>query len=296
MPTPPSPSSHLLVALQLSTRIYSLAHVGFTSILASLTRLVPQVAIYKHHQKQPTYITPPQPQSQLAAATGTLPPMATLTPPLSPRRHSGGFFELPHKKWRRRRMTINLMQQEERDRAAREAEMASRTRACNYLTTFLHSSPWTDQLDQITIVWDSVPAMEELESYGDLDEKEGTRNCRRLFKAVVVWDEVGHLLWQTLKAASQQRRALEPAAPVAEPMDIARTSTDGSDAWWHSPLGHCSRRGSQETTNSSLASGEQYELKGARHADRAWHGAHWRDAFVPKSSSPSSGILALWIK
>lgn len=175
--------------------------------------------------------------------------MATLAPPLSPRQCS--FFELPHKKWRRRRVTSDLLQQEERDRVAREAEMESRARACNYLSTFLHTSPWTDQLDQITIVWDSVPSMEELESYGELDEKEGTRNCRRLFKAVVVWDEVGHLLWQTLKDAAQQQ---QQTSPVSLPMIIERTSTDGADAWWHAPPEYGFRRGSHETSHSSLAS------------------------------------------
>lgn len=128
--------------------------------------------------------------------------------------------------------------------------MESRARACNYLSTFLHSSPWTDQLDQITIVWDSVPSMEELDSYGELDEKEGTRNCRRLFKAVVVWDEVGHLLWQTLKAAAQQRQPLDGAVPIT----IEQTSIDATDIWWHVPLDHSFRRGSQETSHSSLAS------------------------------------------
>ncbi|KAJ6788938.1 hypothetical protein PWT90_05189 [Aphanocladium album] len=175
--------------------------------------------------------------------------MAMLAPPLSPRQ-CGGFFELPHKKWRRRRITSDLVQQEERDRVAREAEMESRARACNYLTTFLHSSPWTDQLDQITIVWDSVPSMEELESYGELDEKEGTRNCRRMFKAVVVWDEVGRLLWQTLKDAAQQQQPTTGTLPMV----IERTSTDDADTWWHAPPEYGFRRGSQETSHSSLAS------------------------------------------
>ncbi|KAM3506577.1 hypothetical protein MY10362_002279 [Beauveria mimosiformis] len=157
---------------------------------------------------------------------------------------------MPHKKWRRRRIT-SYLQQEERDKAAREADMESRTRACNYLSTFLHSSPWTDQLDQITIVWDSVPSMEELESYGQLDEKEGTLNCRRLFKAVVVWDEVGHLLWRTLKDAVQQE---QQPSPAALPIVIGHNSTDSTDAWWHAPYDSSVRRGSQETSHSSLAS------------------------------------------
>ncbi|KAM3512633.1 hypothetical protein MY11210_003727 [Beauveria gryllotalpidicola] len=177
--------------------------------------------------------------------------MAMLALPLSPRQ-CGSLFELPHKKWRRRRITSHLMEQEERDRAAREADMESRVRACNYLSTFLHSSPWTDQLDQITIEWDYVPSMEELESYGQLDENEGTRNCRRLFKAVVVWDQVGHLLWRTLKdaAAQQKQQPLSAALPLA----IGHNSTDSTDAWWNAPYDRSFRRGSQETTYSSLAS------------------------------------------
>ncbi|KAK8142392.1 hypothetical protein G3M48_008826 [Beauveria asiatica] len=175
--------------------------------------------------------------------------MAMLALPLSPRQ-CGSLFELPHKKWRRRRITSDLMQ-EERDRAAREAEMESRARACNYLSTFLHSSPWTDQLDQITIVWESVPPMKELESYGQLDEKEGTLNCRRLFKAVVVWDEVGHLLWRTLKDAAQQE---QQPSPAALPIVIGHSSTDSTDDWWDATPDCSFRRGSQETSHSSLAS------------------------------------------
>lgn len=179
--------------------------------------------------------------------------MAMLAPPLSPRH--GSFFELPHKKWRRRRVTTDLMHQQEQDRAAREAEMESRARACNYLSTFLHSSPWTDQLDQITIVWDSVPSMEELESYGELDEKEGTHNCRRLFKAVVIWDELGHLLWQTLQDADQQKQQNEQQQLQTSTGSLTsvseRPSTDGVDSWWHAPP---VRRGSHETSHSSLAS------------------------------------------
>lgn len=147
------------------------------------------------------------------------------------------------------------MEQEERDRVAREAEMESRARTCNYLTTFLHSSPWTDQLDQITIVWDSVPSMEELESYGELDEREGTLRCRRLFKAVVVWEEVGHLLWQTLQDAAQQRQQQDeqPFPGTLAPV-IERPSSEGGENWWYAPPDCSFRRGSQETSHSSLAS------------------------------------------
>lgn len=150
------------------------------------------------------------------------------------------------------------MEQEERERAAFELEMESKARACNYLTTFLHSSPWTDQLDQITIVWDSVPTMEELESYGLLEEKEGTRNCRRLFKAVVVWDQLGHLLWQTLKDTAQQQQHQPTTFGSLVTSAAEAPSTDGAETWWHAPPENSfrrgSRRGSQDTSHSSLGS------------------------------------------
>lgn len=72
-----------------------------------------------------------------------------------------------------------------------------------YLTNFLQQSCWNDQLDQISIVWDYVPAFNELKRYGHLDEVEGTRACRRLVKAPVVWDQVGNSLWKSLKALGE---------------------------------------------------------------------------------------------
>lgn len=133
----------------------------------------------------------------------------------------------------------------------RQAEAESRSRACEYLTAFLLNSPWNDQLDQISIIWESVPSAEELESYGELDEQQGTRNCRRLFKAVVVWDDLGHLLWKTLKEAADQKPApLDGQTPPSP--STKRDSIDGCDvaSWWHSPT-FASRRASQETSHSS---------------------------------------------
>lgn len=175
--------------------------------------------------------------------------MATAAAPITGR--SNNFFELPHKKWRRKRVNSALIEREEKEAAMRQAEAESRSRACEHLTAFLLSSPWNDQLDQISIIWDSVPSMEELESYGELDEQQGTRNCRRLFKAVVVWDDLGHLLWKTLKEAADQKPAPLDDQPPPSPSP-KRESTDGCDvtSWWHSPT-FASRRASQETSHSS---------------------------------------------
>ena len=90
--------------------------------------------------------------------------------------------------------------------AAAEEQATLRAQAWLYLHDFIDSSPiWSEMSSQITIVRDEVPTMPELNSYGELDEKEGTRACRRLFKAVVVWDELGHNLWKTLRDAAEQR-------------------------------------------------------------------------------------------
>ncbi|KAI9150244.1 hypothetical protein HJFPF1_10002 [Paramyrothecium foliicola] len=96
---------------------------------------------------------------------------------------------------------------ERRQKRALEVEEASVGRACAYIEDFLNKSEWSDQLDSITVHWESIPTMEELESYGTLDATEGTRMCRRFFTAVVVWDDLGHGLWMRLKKTSEQRKA-----------------------------------------------------------------------------------------
>ncbi|PHH86752.1 hypothetical protein CDD83_9802 [Cordyceps sp. RAO-2017] len=141
--------------------------------------------------------------------------MAAASPPPMVARHSSSsfssspssFFQLPTKKRRQNR----LMEQRRSEQAAvlLQEEASLRAQALIYLDDFLHNSQWNDQLDQITIVREAVPTMPELNSYGDLDEKEGTRACRRMFKAVVIWDELGHTLWRTLQAASEQRQLVQ---------------------------------------------------------------------------------------
>ncbi|KAK0386765.1 hypothetical protein NLU13_6601 [Sarocladium strictum] len=88
--------------------------------------------------------------------------------------------------------------------ARSEAEQASRGLARSYLEHFLQTSEWQDHTDRIGVVDEAVPTMEELESYGSLDEAEGTRACRKMFKAVVVWEKVGHSLWQRLREGDEK--------------------------------------------------------------------------------------------
>ncbi|KAG5988745.1 hypothetical protein E4U54_004547 [Claviceps lovelessii] len=128
--------------------------------------------------------------------------LATAASPIPIRHHSHPFFELPHKKRKQRR----LLEEEQRQKALLEAEEESRCLAWNYIVDFLQASEWCDQMDQITVVYEAVPTMEELESYGHLDEKEGTRASRKLFKAPVVWDELGHGLWKLLSANAMEQK------------------------------------------------------------------------------------------
>lgn len=145
--------------------------------------------------------------------------MAALANPIPVRHHSNTFFELPHKKRKQRR----LMEQEQRQRALLEAQEESRSQALHYLVEFLQASQWCDQMDHITVVYDAVPTMDELQSYGSLGEKEGTRACRKVFKAPVVWDELGHGLWKVLKALAEEKQRARPALPSVD--EVARRGT-----------------------------------------------------------------------
>lgn len=181
--------------------------------------------------------------------------LATTATPIPVRHHSTTFFELPHKKRRQRR----LIEEEQRQRALLEAEEESRTRAWNYVVEFLQASQWRHQMGQITVVYEAVPTMEELESYGDLDEKQGTRTCRKLFKAPVVWDELGHGLWKVLSAAAEQKlpavveEPVKPAAPVCWNNSFAACADVVSHSSVCSPRRLSSRRSSADSCSTAVS-------------------------------------------
>ncbi|EFY85425.1 hypothetical protein J3459_008450 [Metarhizium acridum] len=150
--------------------------------------------------------------------------MAASATPIPIRSHSTTFFELPLKRRKQRR----LLEQEQRQRALLEAEEESRSEAWNYIIEFLQASEWCDQMGQITVVYDAVPTMDGLESYGFLDEKEGTIACRRLFKAPVVWDELGRGLWKLLRSVADQKRAALDEVARANAWNSAATEASTS--------------------------------------------------------------------
>ncbi|POR33838.1 Uncharacterized protein TPAR_05965 [Tolypocladium paradoxum] len=155
------------------------------------------------------------------------------------------FFQLLSTKRARSRVKEQL----QNERAAQKEETRLRVQALLYLDDFLRSSPWHAQMDQITIVHDAVPTMPVLNSYGGLDEQEGTRACRRLFKAVVVWDQLGHSLWKTLRAASEQRQLAQQRYAQAAALDGC-----ASDQEFHLAVSRLSARRSSEASVDSARS------------------------------------------
>ncbi|KAL2206940.1 hypothetical protein CC79DRAFT_1358713 [Sarocladium strictum] len=101
--------------------------------------------------------------------------------------------------------------------AQSQAAQASRDVAHSYLERFLETSEWKDHVGQVGIIEEAVPTMEELEEYGTLDEADGTRACRKMFKAVVVWEQVGHSLWERLRDEVRDNQGVEEARVAETP-------------------------------------------------------------------------------
>lgn len=148
--------------------------------------------------------------------------MSSISPsPCSSR--SASIFELPRKKWKTRKSSTSTTDSALSTEAMERIEEENRKWVRTYLVNFLQQCAWNDQLEQISINWEYVPSMQELESYGRLSESEGTRACRKLFKAAVIWDDLGHALWKTLQAAEaeqQQHNATDTASPAQAPVDF----------------------------------------------------------------------------
>lgn len=180
-------------------------------------------------------------------------PSSSSSPSTSP----AASFQLPTR--RRNNKHARLAEQQRTEQAAvLEEELALRTQACVYLEDFLHNSRWRDRLDRITIVRDAVPTMSELNAYGDLDEKGGTCACRRLFKAVVIWDELGHALWLTLSAASEQRRLAQRQFDLGSPRRSCFPDELRATAAY--TLRRPSRRPSQDSSDSDFSLDSSHAL------------------------------------
>ena len=201
----------------------------------------------------------------VADCTNSTAMAAAVASPQLPRTHKG--LELPiHKLKYRRRDTDDDSERrraEQREEAAQRGEEVSRARARAYLNDFLEKSEWGTRMNQFTVDWDAVPTMEELESYGGLDETEGTRACRKLFRAVVVWDELGNSLWQRLKITSKQKKdalkGLGPMLMMGVVGDDGRRESDSSDK--SSKSSRRARSSSRESSSQHSRTASQQSFK-----------------------------------
>lgn len=151
-----------------------------------------------------------------------------ITRQLLPVLSNGGFLELLHikRKYRFQKAAEDGLGAEEQARTAHLLEETSKERASNFLHAFLEIAGWREESDFITVLEDLVPTMEELVAYGELSEKEGTRACRRLFKAVLIWDKIGHSLWLNLRETfnyKQEEARREVASAAASIINTPST-------------------------------------------------------------------------
>ncbi|KAF5025782.1 hypothetical protein F66182_2115 [Fusarium sp. NRRL 66182] len=169
-----------------------------------------------------------------------------------------------------RRKQKQQQEQEQKDKeeklrlqALEEAEFATKAETSDFLLYYLERSPFRDQSDLISIAWENLPSLGELQTYARLDKIAGTHACRRLFKAVVIWDDLGHDLWETLSSTFK---------PQDEQEDDDDDLLDGlyEESGWdyvnaQEPRSRASSRASSSETSTS---GRSRPLSADRHGQR----------------------------
>ncbi|KAK2932652.1 hypothetical protein FoTM2_007111 [Fusarium oxysporum f. sp. vasinfectum] len=107
---------------------------------------------------------------------------------------------------------------------------------------------------KISIAWENLPSLGELESFARLDKTAGTQACRRLFKAVVIWDDLGLDLWETLNSTFH---------PESDEED---SDNDLLDEISEEPVGwdHASPRRSRSRASSRTSSSETHNSERSR--------------------------------
>ncbi|KAH6880479.1 hypothetical protein B0T10DRAFT_144498 [Thelonectria olida] len=141
-----------------------------------------------------------------------------------------------HRERKQRRQEQERAQVAILERAALEAEEYAKAETLEFLESWLINSVWSDQVELISITRENLPPIDELWSFGELAETQGTHACRRLFKAPVIWDELGHSLWQMLKNEASDRSSRSQIQEDAYTADYASP-----------PRSRCSSRSSAET-------------------------------------------------
>ncbi|KAM5341607.1 hypothetical protein ACJ41O_014638 [Fusarium nematophilum] len=184
-------------------------------------------------------------------------------------------FGRPKKCKQRQEQEQRAKEEQLRLQANEEAEFATKAETSDFLTYYLERSPYKDQSDQISIAWDNLPSLGELESYGELDKTEGTQACRRLFKAVVIWDDLGLDLWETLSNSLQGQ-----AQSDDEDDGLLEHIYEESASW-----DYVTPRRSRSRASSRGSSSETWFSGRSRQASTDRHSQHREQSREPRRSS-----------
>jgi hypothetical protein len=170
----------------------------------------------------------------------------------------------------KRRKQKQQQEQEQKDKeeklrlqALEEAEFATKAETSDFLLYYLERSPFKDQSDQISIAWENLPSLSELESFARLDKTAGTQACRRLFKAVVIWDDLGLDLWETLNST------FSPDSDGEDSDDDFLDQIREEPSGWDSPRRSRSRASSRTSASDTQASERSRQVSADRQDKRS---------------------------
>lgn len=166
------------------------------------------------------------------------------------------------------------LQEQARQQAIEEAAFAVKAETADFLTYYLERSAFRDQSDLISIAWENLPSLSQLESYGDLDSTDGTRACRRLFKAVVIWDELGHDLWEMLSSSSYNQAFDAPdkddtTLSLNDLHDLHEIDEDEPSRVDYTTPTRSSSRASSRCSDSTWFAGRSRQTSADRHRDQS---------------------------
>lgn len=185
------------------------------------------------------------------------------------------------------------MQDRLRKQAEFEAREIAKFETFDYLNNFLQNSEWRDLADSVTIAWEDLPTLKVLYTYAALDKVEGTRACRKLFKAAVIWDDLGCSLWKWLNNAAARNRNVileDNEWSLESDHDNEYTSSEvhlPNLARSPSKSSHMSR-GSSSSSRSRQSSTERHEHTLEKSNTSIFRGRHHHKSPVRRSTDPAS--------
>lgn len=177
-------------------------------------------------------------------------------------------FGVPKRRKQRQQQEQEQKDKEEKLRlqALEEAEFATKAETSDFLLYYLERSPFKDQSDQISIAWENLPSLGELESFARLDKTAGTQACRRLFKAVVIWDDLGLDLWETLNSTFHPESDEEDSDD-----DLLDEISEEPFGWDHASPRRSRSRASSRTSSSETHNSERSRQVSSERQDQREH-------------------------